>query len=217
MRVLDLVRVPTSGPYNIEDYIHEGEEESIQERRARLKAERIAAKNAEKAAKRAAAMGSCSACDKEDSFLWEGGVCFWCYIQTQMTDEMRSFILTAYAPPCTYCGKTEGKKHFDHINMFDKDYAIMSMIHMTIEDVHAEMDKCQLLCIECHDKVTRTEMRLGFTDKKHRFNKLLRAGEDVSELRKKYREEYEAVMAGEYARIRGEVGKGGCLRAKIIS
>lgn len=45
-------------------------------------------------------------------------------------------------PPCVY--------HFDHINPFDKSFTICEKKHRPIEEVKKEVDKCDLVCANCH-------------------------------------------------------------------
>jgi len=115
-----------------------------------------------------------------------------------------------YNNPCAFCGKKRIKMHFDHINMFEKTDCISTMHYKgySKEEIIAEIDKCQLLCIHCHKKVTRTEIKHGFFKKKRIFNKILRKGGDISELRTKLIAEYSEIMGVVYGELRG-TGKGG--------
>ena len=49
--------------------------------------------------------------------------------------------------------------------MFDKDDSIFKMINdgVDIDTIRTEIDKCQILCLACHHKVTDIERKLGFT------------------------------------------------------
>jgi hypothetical protein len=87
--------------------------------------------------------------------------------------------------------------------MFDKNGAVMGMTHMTVDIVQAEIAKCQLLCIECHKKITGAERKLGFVAKKVSLHRMQMSGEDVSELRRKYMGEYAAAMRDVYVQLRG--------------
>ena len=70
---------------------------------------------------------------------------------------------------CVSCGEEKQDKneryHFDHINMFDKQSSICTMVNCgdEIEDIFREIDKCQIVCKHCHDIITSIENRLGFT------------------------------------------------------
>jgi 5-methylcytosine-specific restriction endonuclease McrA len=55
---------------------------------------------------------------------------------------------------CVACGQTEDLE-FDHINPLDKTYNVARILTGGSEQkVQAELQKCQLLCKECHDKKT---------------------------------------------------------------
>ena len=109
-----------------------------------------------------------------------------------------------YKNPCSFCGIKQNRMHFDHINMFEKGDSVSTMSYRgcSKEEIMAEMNKCQLLCITCHDKVTSMERKYGFMRKKRLFNKKLRRGCDVEELRMKLKTEYMACMEGVYGDLR---------------
>jgi hypothetical protein len=54
--------------------------------------------------------------------------------------------------------------HYDHIDMFDKSNSVCTMIYTGIDlvEIIDEIDKCQLLCISCHNIITRIEHECGF-------------------------------------------------------
>ena len=68
-----------------------------------------------------------------------------------------------YKNPCSFCGANDRRMHFDHINMFEKRDSISTMIYTgcSKEEIIAEINKCQLLCIHCHNKVTFMERKYG--------------------------------------------------------
>jgi len=88
--------------------------------------------------------------------------------------------------------------------MFKKSYTVINMVRMPIERIAAEILKCQLLCIECHRKVTSAEMRLGFTKKKKNLSKMRRGGEKMIELRDKYAANYDEVMQKVYDKLKSK-------------
>lgn len=57
---------------------------------------------------------------------------------------------------CWECGSME-KLEIDHINPEDKEFEISTRISASEEKFLAELDKCQLLCHDCHMKKTITE------------------------------------------------------------
>lgn len=55
---------------------------------------------------------------------------------------------------CVGCGVTENLQ-FDHINRADRLYTIGKIIDWDLSRILPEVDKCQLLCKECHRIKTR--------------------------------------------------------------
>jgi len=110
-----------------------------------------------------------------------------------------------YRGPCAFCGVRNERMHFDHINMFDKTECVCEMMYSgcSQEEVLAEVAKCQLLCVPCHTKVTCAERKYGFLKHKLRFNKRLRAGEDVEARRLVLKADYAERMGPVYERLRG--------------
>lgn len=134
-------------------------------------------------------------------------MCFFCYQLTQASEDVAAFLRNVYSKPCEFCGDTTRIKHMDHRNMFFKSHAIMDMVNMSLESVISEVNKCQLLCIRCHQRVTSAERRLGFIKKKMQLGKLERRGESVTELRHKYAAEYEEVMNQVYNQIKSDISQ----------
>ena len=67
---------------------------------------------------------------------------------------------------CNSIKKNNGERyHYDHVNMFNKGNSICSMVNdgLNIQEIFEEIDKCQVLCLSCHHKVTDIEHKLGFT------------------------------------------------------
>jgi 5-methylcytosine-specific restriction endonuclease McrA len=55
---------------------------------------------------------------------------------------------------CVGCGTTEDLQ-FDHIDRTTKEYSISKKADYVFEKIKPELDKCQLLCKECHRIKTR--------------------------------------------------------------
>ncbi|EKX44815.1 hypothetical protein GUITHDRAFT_109241 [Guillardia theta CCMP2712] len=76
---------------------------------------------------------------------------------------------------CAFCHKGAGFEiqgedkmtyfHFDHENMFDKGDSVCNIVEngKPLTEAFTEIDKCQLLCISCHQIVTKIENSIGFT------------------------------------------------------
>jgi hypothetical protein len=129
-------------------------------------------------------------------------------LPTYESDEY-AFLKEKYSDPCSFCGIKSGRKHFDHKNMFDKTGCVGKMIKRkyNIVKIKAEIDKCQLLCVPCHKKVTAYEYSCGFIAQKRYLNKSIRAGMDVTSIRMQYFDNYRDKMGPFYEQMRGSRGK----------
>jgi len=98
----------------------------------------------------------------------------------------------------------EERYHFDHINMFDKEIGIYSMVSdgSSMEDIHKEIDKCQVLCISCHHMVTSIERKTGFMDLKRDYTAAYLKQTENEELNRVLKENYHKVMTPIYVEMR---------------
>jgi len=70
---------------------------------------------------------------------------------------------------CVICSNVQKYKeerfHYDHLNMFDKNKSVCTMVNegINIEEIYDEIYKCQIVCLQCHHMVTDIEHKLGFT------------------------------------------------------
>jgi hypothetical protein len=73
--------------------------------------------------------------------------------QLRMREEARAFIVEYKAThPCVDCGKSDPRfLTFDHVRGTKKK-AISDMVNLgyTIEAIQAELEKCEVRCLECH-------------------------------------------------------------------
>jgi len=124
--------------------------------------------------------------------------------------EFPEWLIELYKNPCTFCGIKAENMHFDHINMFEKNDSVSALAYRgcSTEEIMAEIAKCQLLCVPCHQKVTNNEHKLGFIRTKRRFNQRIRCGDDVEVTRNELKEKYSVAMADFYAAL-SVAGKGG--------
>jgi len=125
--------------------------------------------------------------------------------------EFPEWLVELYKNPCSFCGVQSEHMHFDHINMFEKVDCVSALAYRGCpkEEILAEINKCQLLCILCHQKVTNKEHKLGFIRTKRRLNKSIRRGNDVEDIRNKLKGDYSVAMAGFYAKFSAESKGGG--------
>jgi hypothetical protein len=84
---------------------------------------------------------------------------------------------------CVICSNIQmndnERYHYDHLNMFNKDKSICSMINdgTRIEDIYSEINKCQILCLSCHHIVTDIESKLNFIRIKQTLTRSLNQNE----------------------------------------
>ncbi len=142
---------------------------------------------------------------------WKGEtVCDKCWNNQRETREKIYTLIDIYRPPqCVLCfRKRTGceRFHFDHVNIFDKNADICSMVNegSDIKQIYAEIDKCQRLCIECHNIITDLEYRTGFIKIKTQLAKQ----EDCDEKRKalmEYKERYHRIFTSLQKELRVEL------------
>lgn len=123
--------------------------------------------------------------------------------------EFPEWLTELYKNPCTFCGIIAENMHFDHINMFEKTESVSALAYRgcSKEEILAEIGKCQLLCVSCHQKVTNKEHNLGFIRTKRILNTSIRRGDDVEELRNKLKQKYSDIMTGFYAGLARDLGE----------
>ena len=131
-------------------------------------------------------------------------LCGLCRAVTKVTPEVLCRLQAEYCKPCEFCCRNHVRKHFDHINMFSKVNCVGIMVENGINsaDIIQEIDKCQIVCIECHRKITAYERKRGFIKKKRDLNKRIRRGEDIMALHTELFGKYMAIMTRFYARLR---------------
>lgn len=69
-------------------------------------------------------------------------------------DERRVLAFSLLGDKCTMCG-SESNLEFDHIDPATKQHTISSIWTSKLEIFLKEIDKCQLLCHECHVEKSR--------------------------------------------------------------
>lgn len=103
--------------------------------------------------------------------VWKGtDICDTCWSKhADHRDQLWEQIKQYRSIECAICSAKQhyvGERfHYDHLNMFDKDKSVCSMVNdgMDVADICREIDKCQILCLSCHHIVTDVEHRFGFT------------------------------------------------------
>lgn len=64
--------------------------------------------------------------------------------------ERRKFLIEHLGGKCVGCGVTENLQ-FDHIDRTQKLFSIGKKLDYSLEKLLPELEKCQLLCYECHE------------------------------------------------------------------
>ena len=141
---------------------------------------------------------------------WKGQrVCANCHKacrRSGYSKELSEYVRSVYLRGCTFCDIRIGRFHLDHINMFTKVSSVGEMMEAGAPavDIIAEIDKCQLLCVNCHGLVTKFEHKRGFIADKKALNRRIAKGEDVVELRQRLHDVYDGVMTKMYPLIRAK-------------
>lgn len=144
---------------------------------------------------------NCILLDNANCKIWKNNtMCDKCwYSHKQERDMLWKSIVDFKKVECSICRKEkvcEGDRfHYDHMNMFDKSDSICSMVDkgFCITDILLEIDKCQILCIQCHCIVTQIEHSLCFTRIKKNLTRKYN-NEDISEEEyKKEQDRYEVL------------------------
>jgi hypothetical protein len=92
--------------------------------------------------------------------------------------------------------------------MFDKEESVCTMVMegFPIEQIYQEIDKCQILCVSCHQIVTHIERALGFTQQKRALTRKLNLNEITKEeheiQQEKYQKVYNEIMLPIYESIK---------------
>ena len=121
---------------------------------------------------------------KNTNRIWKNNhLCDLCWAKYKpQRDILWQQIITYKPKQCTLCSykhiiqdTTDERFHYDHINMFNKDFTICDMVNIgsDIQIIYKELDKCQILCINCHHIITDIERKLGFTTAKANLNRKL--------------------------------------------
>lgn len=145
--------------------------------------------------------------------IWKGQeICDSCWFTYAEERDATWALVKQYRPiMCVICKAIQrniGERfHYDHINMFDKKDSICSMVNegIPIEDIYAEIDKCQILCLSCHHIVTDIENKLGFTRLKQHLTRSVNQGdlteEEYSTQSNQYQSMYEKKMKDIYHKM----------------
>ena len=76
--------------------------------------------------------------------------------RSEQRNEKRAYCLEYLGGKCVKSGDTE-RLEFDHIKREGKKYSIASKLTCTFDNLKEELNKCQLLCVDCHLEKTASE------------------------------------------------------------
>lgn len=79
--------------------------------------------------------------------------------QLQKAEKIKSQAIQYMGGKCVKCnfGELESSLVFHHVDPFDKKFEISKQIHKGFRYLQSELDKCVLLCKNCHDVVHSTK------------------------------------------------------------
>jgi hypothetical protein len=138
--------------------------------------------------------------------IWKGNqICQTCFSRTIKERENTWSLIEAYRQPhCSICLKQKENKddcfHFDHINMFDKGDTVYNMVTtgVHVENIYKEIDKCQLVCFECHCIITFLERDTKFINTKKNYTEEFINLPENEALRISLQKQYEEIMVPLY-------------------
>lgn len=146
---------------------------------------------------------------------WNGrNICDTCWFK--YTDERNTIWerIKQYKPvQCVICNMKQAniceRFHYDHLNMFDKKNSICTMVNegACIDEIYAEIDKCQILCLTCHHMVTDIENKLGFTRIKQHLTRSLKQGDITETEYVEQSEKYQFIYKNKMKTIYEELNK----------
>ncbi len=76
--------------------------------------------------------------------------------RTERKRKMKIECIEYLGGKCVVCGATE-RLEFDHIKREGKKYEISAKLSYKFDNLKEELDKCQLLCYDCHKIKTKSE------------------------------------------------------------
>ena len=78
--------------------------------------------------------------------------------------ERRQYAINRLGGKCSACG-SEDNLQLDHIHPEDKSFSLSHAWSVSMERFKLEVDKCQVLCKECHKEKSRAEGSYSIKDK----------------------------------------------------
>ena len=136
-------------------------------------------------------------CITDDTMkIWKNNmICDICWIK--YTDDINDIwhkVRQYKSMICAICNKEQKhikeRFHYDHLSMFNKGNSICSMVNSgcNLEDIYKEIDKCQIVCVQCHHIITYIEDKIGFTRIKQNLTRRFNTAEITKEEYEKEKE-----------------------------
>ena len=70
-----------------------------------------------------------------------------------------SSYMTTFSHHCVVCGEDDpAVLEFDHVDQSTKDKAVSNMVVNSIAKIKTEIEKCRVLCANCHKRHTATQL-----------------------------------------------------------
>ena len=92
--------------------------------------------------------------------------------------ERRKILLEHLGGKCVGCGTTENLQ-FDHIDRTQKSFTIGKSLDYSMERLIPEVDKCQLLCYDCHEIKSLINHDKEKLAEGYRVSKVTKDGNDI--------------------------------------
>lgn len=92
--------------------------------------------------------------------------------------ERRKFLVEHLGGKCVGCGITENLQ-FDHIDRTQKLFSISKKLDYSLEKLLPEVEKCQLLCYECHELKSTINHDKDKLAEGYRVSKVDRIGDNI--------------------------------------
>lgn len=112
-------------------------------------------------------MKTCVACGETkpvDMFIQKKNKCRACYNEYMASymlaryHKRRAWFIEQQGSVCALCGRTDLPFEIDHIERTEKSFNVAQKLNSSSwSSLQDELEKCQLLCTECHGKKTASE------------------------------------------------------------
>lgn len=81
-------------------------------------------------------------------------------------DKRKAELFQLLGGKCSKCG-SKNNLQFDHIDPKTKSYHVLDQNHLFDQNIQSEIDKCQLLCKDCHKQKTKDGWEYALPESSH--------------------------------------------------